>query len=183
MVSSWSRSELSRRCASMTEYQQMTIFDILDQDSWFGKTSPEPSVQTMEKTSEPSSKKPRGSQIKMPLFLDLRRASGHHQDASWEMGGALLGEYTMHSFGECPKEERESRLSQILQGGVHRKYFLSERACQGILRRAEKRGKVLPPILKETLEKQSHGKSEQDVRGGQGNTHPTRTDRSLVNSQ
>jgi hypothetical protein len=29
----------------------------------------------------------------------------------------LLGEYMMHSFGESPREENVSRLSQILQGG------------------------------------------------------------------
>ena len=32
------------------------------------------------------------------------------------------------------------------------KYFLSARACEGIIRRAERRGKELPPMLKEALE-------------------------------
>ena len=44
-------------------------------------------------------------------------SNGVQVGASWEMGGPLLGEYTMRSFGECPSEERESHLSQILQGG------------------------------------------------------------------
>lgn len=35
------------------------------------------------------------------------------------------------------------------------KYYLSPKACQGILRRAEKRGKELPESLKQALEKQS----------------------------
>ena len=34
-------------------------------------------------------------------------------------------------------------------------YFLSEKACRGVLRRAEARGKALPRLLKETLERQS----------------------------
>lgn len=65
--------------------------------------------------------------------------------------GLLLGEYTMHSFGVYPREENESRLSQILQDSVQQKFYLSERACVGILNRAEKRGKTLPEILKNAL--------------------------------
>ena len=38
------------------------------------------------------------------------------------------------------------------QTGDHlRRYCLSQRACAGILRRAEKRGKKLPPLLQEAL--------------------------------
>ena len=146
---------------------QMSIFEIFGQDIWSGKTCQEHSAQTKAKTSDVSSKKQRGSQIKMPLYLDLRISKdGVRQVALWEMGGALLGEYTMHSFGEYPSEEKESRLSQILQENPHPKYCLSARACQGILNRAEKRGKELPPLLKQTLLRQSVSKNGQDVRGG-----------------
>jgi hypothetical protein len=34
------------------------------------------------------------------------------------------------------------------------KYYLSRKACQGILRRAQARGKELPEILRATLEAQ-----------------------------
>lgn len=54
--------------------------------------------------------------------------------------------------GECPSVARGSTLSQILQENVPEKYFLSAKACAGILRRAEKRGKELPTMLKEALE-------------------------------
>ena len=54
--------------------------------------------------------------------------------------------------GECPSAARESTLSQILQANAPTKYYLSAKACAGILRRAERRGKELPPILKEALE-------------------------------
>lgn len=143
---------------------QMSMFDIYGQDLWFGRTYPEPSAATKEKTSGASLKKQRGSLIKMPLFLCL--TSGHQADVSWEKGGRLLGEYTMHSFGEYPNEERESRLSQILEENPHPKYCLSARACQGILNRAERRGKELPPLLKQTLLRQSLSKNVQDVMGG-----------------
>lgn len=68
--------------------------------------------------------------------------------------GALLGEYTMRSFGVSPREENESRLSQILQDSAQPKYYLSEMACRGILNRAAKRGKELPEILRKALENQ-----------------------------
>lgn len=82
------------------------------------------------------------------------------------MGGPLLGEYSMRSFGESPKDGVESHLSQILEENAHPKYYLSAKACQGILRRAENRGKKLPPILKTALIAQSASKSELESLGG-----------------
>ena len=49
---------------------------------------------------------------------------------------------------------RVSRLSEILQTDASEKYYLSTRACEGILRRADKRGKELPEILKNALTNQ-----------------------------
>lgn len=56
--------------------------------------------------------------------------------------------------GEYPSAEKESTLLQILEDNVPEKYYLSAKACEGILRRAERRGKELPLILKEALEQQ-----------------------------
>ena len=146
---------------------QLSIFDVFNPDLWYGKTSPERSAQIKAMTSLPSSKKRRTSSMKMPLYLDLRGGSdGRQVVASWAMGGALLGEYTTHSFGEYPNEERESLLSQILETTPHPKYCLSARACQGILNRAEKRGKELPEQLKAALIRQSLSKSEPEKVGG-----------------
>ena len=75
--------------------------------------------------------------------------------------GPLLGEYTMLSSGESPREENVSRLSQILQDSAQQKYYLSARACLGILNRASKRGKELPEILKTALENQINASSEE----------------------
>ena len=146
---------------------QLSLEDVFGPDIWCGKTSPEPSHQTRARTSERCLKKPQGLRIKTPLFLDLRGGqSGHRAAVSWQMGGRLLGEYMMHSFGECPKEENVSRLSQILEDRPHPKYCLSAKACQGILRRASNRGKELPELLKKALLKQSVSKSVPGVRGG-----------------
>ena len=61
----------------------------------------------------------------------------------------------MHNGGAFPKEENVSTLSQILQTRVPQKYYLTPRACLGILRRASVRGKELPPVLKAALERQA----------------------------
>jgi hypothetical protein len=87
----------------------------------------------------------------------------------WTDGGALRGEYTMRSFGECPREENVSRLSQILEVSPHPKYSLSAKACTGILNRAARRGKELPAELKSALEAQSVSRSElENLGGGKG---------------
>lgn len=149
---------------------QMSFADL---DSWCGKTCQEPcqAEARKEKISASSLKRSQGSTIRLPLFLDLR--SGGGADASWQTGGALLGAFTMHSFGEQPNTLMEecgfvalpngvgvSRLSQILVDTPLPKYFLSEKACSGILNRADRRGKALPPELREALENQAKGGSE-----------------------
>jgi hypothetical protein len=166
-VFTWIKSESLRRCEMPMPYEeeQMTMFA---QDTWSGKMSPEHSAVTAEKTSPPYSKKRSGSQSrKPPLFLCLKK-DGLQQDASWEKNGALLGEFSMHSFGESPSAAVESHLSQILEDTPHPKYSLSEKACQGILNRASRRGKKLPEPLENALRNQCHvpSKSEEDVVGG-----------------
>ena len=91
----------------------------------------------------------------MPLFLRLRKADGERPTPYWEMDGQLRGECSTLNFGESPSVAVESTLSQILETTVPQKYYLSPRACSGILRRAVKRGKELPPILKTALEFQA----------------------------
>jgi hypothetical protein len=56
------------------------------------------------------------------------------------------------SISESPKDAEESLLSDVLEtGSLHQRFFLSQIACQGILRRAENRGKKLPTVLKDAL--------------------------------
>ena len=159
---------------------QMSLFD---QGTWCGKMLQEPSAQTMEKTLGASSKKPRKSQIKAPLFLDLRGGGGHTPDSSYQMDGASLIAFMMHNTGaflkdvkdyvlyatlmdnpqetyclncgEKPLNPNPTYLSQILEMNPDPKYQLSPKACQGILRRAQTRGKKLPEILEQALIKQA----------------------------
>ena len=80
----------------------------------------------------------------------------------WEDDGAWCGELTTRNTGECPNAAVVSRLSQILEETPHLKYNLTPKACQGILRRAERRGKDLPKLLKAVLIRQSQGASPQE---------------------
>ena len=51
-----------------------------------------------------------------------------------------------------PSDEGVCSLWDILEtGDVLQRYYLSARACSGILRRADKRGKDLPPMLHQAL--------------------------------
>ena len=122
------------------------------QESLFGRTCPEPIQATRVKTSGQSSKRSPKSTMKPPMYLDLRQESGILPVPSWEMDGVSLGELSTLNFGECPSAAVESTLSQILEANAPEKYYLSKRACEGILRRAERRGKVLPTMLREALE-------------------------------
>ena len=67
------------------------------------------------------------------------------------MEGSEIAGYhkTMNSVDDIVR-----MLSDVLEptGNVPQKYFLSSRACKGILRRADKRGKQIPPALRTALE-------------------------------
>ena len=86
------------------------------------------------------------------MCLDLRPGMGGNLlGAYWEMDTVLPGKFMTLNTGECPNAVRESTLSQILQQNAPEKYSLSPKACAGIIRRAEKRGKELPLMLREAL--------------------------------
>jgi hypothetical protein len=66
--------------------------------------------------------------------------------------GSPTGFLTLNT-SEWPSDAAVCSLSDTLEtGDVPQRFFLSAKACQGILRRAEKRGKKLPPLLREALE-------------------------------
>lgn len=80
-----------------------------------------------------------------------RGANGAKLEQSPETDGLWLGDSSMLNTGEFPNVENVSRLSQILEDNVPQKYYLSARACQGILTRASRRGKPLPELLEQAL--------------------------------
>ena len=113
--------------------------------SLFGKTCKERSAPTEEKISEPCWKNLPAWNNQTLQFLDLRRgADGTKPEQLQETDGLWHGDSLTLNIGESPKEESVSLLSQILEVNVPQKYYLSARACQGILTRASRRGKKLP---------------------------------------
>lgn len=125
---------------------------------WSGKTCPEHSAATKGETLRQSSKRSSASQNRKPPILKCLKKDGQLGGATtmkWEDDGAWLGECMTRNTGESPNAAVASRLSQILEVTPQEKYSLSAKACQGILRRAERRGKDLPETLKAVLLMQS----------------------------
>ena len=125
------------------------------QDLLCGKMSSERSAATEERISESSLKSLQKSSSRQPRCLRLKKEDGTTPTVMWETDGALLTELSTRNIGECPSVAVESTLSQILEANVHGKYYLSAKACAGILRRAERRGKDLPEVLRLALERQA----------------------------
>ena len=77
-----------------------------------------------------------------------------HYFEGWQNSG--MGGHTeclTLSTLEWPSDAVVCSLSDTLEtGDMPQRFFLSARACQGILRRAEKRGKKLPSALQRALE-------------------------------
>ena len=121
------------------------------QDLLSGKMYPELSAATKERISGQLCKPSAPLKEQTFLFLDLKEVNGSLLGASWETVSALRGDYTTLNTGESPNEEKESSLLLILDRNVPEKYYLSKRACAGILKRAEQQQKMLPDLLKETL--------------------------------
>ena len=108
---------------------QLTLFI---QEPPYGKTSPEPCQATKEPISVSSSQ----------VWLTSGRL--HKSTPCWT-----------RNTSECHSDDEEyfSSLSSILQPAkdVPTRYYLSSKAAEGILRRAERRGKILPDLLRQAL--------------------------------
>ena len=139
---------------TFNEGDQLTLFD---QDSESGRMFPAHTaaaprkVRTSMRLSKPSSRLPNQTF----MLLDLRPGAGNILGPCWEYDPLWFGPLGTLNTSECPKDVVESSLSQILQDTVPSQYYLSKTACEGILRRAETRGKELPEQLKLALEVQA----------------------------
>lgn len=103
------------------------------------------------------------------MSLDLTPGAGNLLgEFFWEILSPWRGAALMLNSGVSPREEQESFLWQILEDKPHPKYYLTKRACLGILRRASERGKPLPPALRTALEIQAGLPKDdsQTLRGG-----------------
>ncbi len=137
------------------EAEQLSIYDL---DLWCGKMCPEPSPAEHQKERISGSSSRRSSELKSVVFqsLDLTPGAGNLLgEFYWELISPWRGDALTLNTGVSPREEKESSLSQILQDDPPDKYYLTRKACLGILRRAFERGKELPRKLNRALEIQS----------------------------
>ena len=137
------------------EAEQVTLSDL---GICCGKMFQEPSPAELPKARTSVSSSKRSSELSAVPFMSLDLTPGHGNllgESYWELISPWLGGAWMLNTGVSPNDARESSLSQILQDAPPIKYYLSPKACLGILRRASERGKALPPKLERALKIQA----------------------------
>ena len=136
---------------------QISMFDL---DLVSGRTcpalSPAGGTPKQEKSGQAKtsgSSSSRFSKLKNHTFmlLDLRPGAGNMLGPYWEYDPVWPGSFGTLNTSECPSDVVVSFLWQILQAIVPSRYCLSNKACRGILRRSEERGKPLPEDLERVL--------------------------------
>ena len=141
--------------------QQCELFGGQEQDFPSGKTSLESSVTTKDEALLRWLERWQG------YTLTYRKVDGETPVFSSGQMRLSSGQFWMRNSSEFRSGAVASSLSEILETGpVDRRYFLSPKACKGILRRAEKQGKALPEQLKATLESVATQTHQTETGGG-----------------
>ena len=122
-------------------------------DGWSGKTSPESypvgPVRRKIRLSMNKDGKVKKQVISQPSPTRWRNSA---MASSCERLTLNTSEWTA-TLVPCHSDDGVCSLSDILEtGDLPQRYYLSAKACAGILRRAEKRGKALPAMLQSALE-------------------------------
>ena len=131
-----------------------------------GKTCRARCPLTMGRISGKSLKALSASKTPGQMFLCLRQGAGCPPARSWATVILSPGaSSTPRRVGASHKDGNVYLLSSILMEDVPDRYSLSPKACQGILRRAAKRGKELPEVLKAALEQQARDAPEGSAQG------------------
>ena len=137
------------------EAGQVSIFG---PDLWYGKMCREPSPAESGRARTSASSWKRSSELSAVPFMSLDLTPGHGNllgESYWELISPYAGGAWTLNTGVSPRGARESSLSRILQGAPPTKYYLTAKACMGILRRAFERGKALPRKLERALKIQA----------------------------
>jgi hypothetical protein len=111
-----------------------------------GKTSLELCPATAEPTLLPCCGASQAHRQGCPMEVGATKVSSSDPN-----GGLSGGCLTLNGL-EWPNDASVCSLSAVLEPTAAPKYFLSPRACEGIMRRAERRGKKLPAHLEEALQ-------------------------------
>jgi len=154
------------------ETSAWSISDLLFElgyDGSYGKMSPAYLPATAGQTSPASSQD-------SPEWTSPFRQNWTVKRAGGIVESLLADPITTLSPGVCltlntsefPSNADACLLSDILEetGDVPQRYYLSAKACRGILRRAERRGKDLPTMLRRALEQVAEDLNEPGKREG-----------------
>ena len=142
----------------MQTYKEAEQLSMFGQDLWHGRTCPAPSARERQRARTSGSFWRRSSALNAIPFqsLDLTPGAGNLLgEFYWELISPWRGGASTLNTGVSPRGAKESSLSQILQADPPLKYYLSPKACLGILRRAFERGKELPKKLERALKIQA----------------------------
>ena len=135
---------------------QLSIFDL---DSECGKMFREPFRAASPKARTSGSSSKNSSELRSIPFmsLDLTPGAGNLLDEYyWEILSPWRGGCWILNTGPAPRSGAAgSTLWSIMEERPHPRYFLTRKACAGIIRRASERGKPLPPQLQQALEIQA----------------------------
>ena len=137
------------------EAGQVSIFG---PDLWYGKMCREPSPAESGRARTSASSWKRSSELSAVPFMSLDLTPGHGNllgESYWELISPYAGGAWTLNTGVSPRDARGSSLSQILEEDPSTKYYLTAKACSGILRRAFERGKALPRKLERALKIQA----------------------------
>lgn len=149
-----------------SEEDQMCLYD---PGLWCGKTSPElsPAGNRRGRTSGLSSRKLFELSSIPYQFLDLTPGAGNFLGVFyWEILSPWRGESLTLNTGASPRDAAVSTLWQILEDKPHPRYYLTRKACLGILRRSSERDKPLPTALRSALELQAGLREDEPLTEG-----------------
>lgn len=149
-----------------SEEDQMCLYD---PGLWCGKTSPEPSPagNRRGRTSGLSSRKLFELSSIPYQFLDLTPGAGNLLGVFyWEILSPWRGASLTLNTGASPRDAVVSTLWQILEDKPHPRYYLTRKACLGILRRSSERDKPLPTALRSALEIQAGLREDEPLAEG-----------------
>jgi hypothetical protein len=103
---------------------------------------------------KPSKPKQLSWRMCQDFYQATKAAISEQSSLSWPTQGIATsnGVFLIRNSSESPNAAVECSLSQVLEQNPSDKYSLSQKAAQGILRRANRRGKTLPVQLQTALE-------------------------------
>lgn len=167
---------------------QISIFEILNQDTWYGKTFQEHSVQTKETTLGAYLRKFAELKIKPPQFLCLKRENGAQADVLWggSSGDLYSVAWRVHDAQFWGVPQRRKRIALVADfGGESAPEILFERkGLSGNTEPSRQERKNAPDNIERSIgETGSFQERAGKPGGGQRNSHTERENRSPVNNQ